>query len=85
MARVPFIVVADRGIVKAYEVRQTPKHGTAARLVMEANCKKRTNVIETKSRIKRARFRQPAVTAMPMPSRNDRRWKQKRTPDYSSR
>src|SRR5262245_50018340 len=36
MARVPFIVVADRGIVKAYEVRQTPKHGTAARLVMES-------------------------------------------------
>jgi hypothetical protein len=36
MARVPFIVVTDRGIVKAYEVRQTPKHGTAARLVMES-------------------------------------------------
>jgi len=36
MARVSFIVVADRGIVKAYEVRGTPKHGTAARLVMES-------------------------------------------------
>jgi hypothetical protein len=35
MARAPFIVVADRGIVKAYELRQTAKHGTAARLVME--------------------------------------------------
>jgi hypothetical protein len=35
MARVPFIVVADRGIVRAYQTTQTPKHGTAARLVME--------------------------------------------------
>jgi hypothetical protein len=35
MLRAPFIVVADRGVVKAYELRQTAKHGTAARLVME--------------------------------------------------
>jgi hypothetical protein len=35
MLRAPFIVVADRGVVKAYELRQTAKHETAARLVME--------------------------------------------------
>jgi hypothetical protein len=39
MARAPFIVVADRGIVKAYEIKKTPTHGAAPRLVLETNLK----------------------------------------------
>jgi hypothetical protein len=39
MARAPFIVVADRGIVKAYEVKKTPNHGAMPRLVLETNLK----------------------------------------------
>ena len=39
MARAPFIVVADRGIVKAYEVKKTPTHGAMPRLVLETNLK----------------------------------------------
>ena len=39
MARAPFIVVADRGIVKAYEVKETPTHGAMPRLVLETNLK----------------------------------------------
>jgi hypothetical protein len=39
MARAPFIVVADRGIVKAYEVKKTPTHGVMPRLVLETNLK----------------------------------------------
>jgi hypothetical protein len=39
MARARFIVVVDRGIVKAYEVRQTPTHGAMPRLVLETNFK----------------------------------------------
>jgi hypothetical protein len=39
MARARFIVVVDRGIVKAYEVRQTPTHGATPRLVLETNFK----------------------------------------------
>jgi hypothetical protein len=35
MPKAPFIVVADRGTVKAFEVQPTPNRGTAARLVME--------------------------------------------------
>lgn len=35
MPKAPLIVVADRGVVKAYKLRRTAKHGTAARLVME--------------------------------------------------
>jgi Protein required for attachment to host cells len=35
MAMAPLIVVADRGVVKAYEIRHTAKHGTAARLISE--------------------------------------------------
>ncbi len=39
MTRAPFIVVADRGIVKAYEVKNTPTHGAIPRLVLETNLK----------------------------------------------
>jgi hypothetical protein len=35
MPKARFIVVAYRGTVKAFEVHQTPNHGTAAHLVME--------------------------------------------------
>lgn len=36
MASAPFIVLADRGTLKAYEVRQT-KHGPSPRLIMETS------------------------------------------------
>jgi hypothetical protein len=39
MARAPFIVVADRGTIKAFEVKQTPAHGAMPRLVLETNLK----------------------------------------------
>jgi hypothetical protein len=35
MPKASFIVVTDRGTVKAFELQQTPNHGLAARLVME--------------------------------------------------
>jgi hypothetical protein len=39
MTRAPFNVVADRGIVKAYKVKNTPTHGAMPRLVLETNMK----------------------------------------------